>query len=124
MAKNILGAFILSLILLTGVKVANAAEISTIAISPLTFEITANPGDIITNALRVFNPGEEPVTIAVNIEDFSPTGETGQAIVETAETTTYSIASWTTIENTEFTLGPGEQAVVNHTIRVPVNAEP
>ena len=95
-----------------------------IAISPLTFEVTANPGDVITNALRVFNPGDEQVAVAVHVEDFSPSGETGQAVVSAAESTGYSIASWTTIENLEFVLGPKEQAIVNHTIRVPVNAEP
>ena len=96
----------------------------TIAISPLTFEITANPGDVITNALRVFNPGEDTVAVAVHVEDFSPSGETGQAVVSAPESTTYSIVSWTSIENSELVLGPKEQAIVNHTIRVPFNAEP
>ena len=103
---------------------AYAQSQNSIAISPLTFEITANPGDVITNAVRVFNPGQEPITVVMHVEDFAPSGETGQAVVEAHQTSTYSIASWTTIENPEVTLGPGEQAVINHTIRVPFNAEP
>ncbi len=96
----------------------------TIGISPVTFELTSNPGDVIVNQLKVYNPSDSTIGIKMEVEDIAPTGEAGHVIVEPAETETYSLASWITTEPSEFTLKPKEQKFVNFTIRVPANAEP
>ncbi len=95
-----------------------------INISPLTFELTANPGDVLTNRLKVYNPTESVIGIKMEVEDFAVTGEMGEVIIEPAETETYSLAGWITTEPIEFTLGPREQKFVDFTINVPENAEP
>ena len=95
-----------------------------INISPLTFELTANPGDVLTNKLKVYNPTENIIGIKMEVEDFTVTGEMGEVIIEPAETETYSLAAWITTEPIEFTLGPREQKFVNFTLKVPENAEP
>lgn len=97
---------------------------SSLAISPLTFEITANPGDVVTNAVRLFNPSDGPVTIVMQVEDFAAQGEGGQAIIEEPETTAYSIATWTSLAKNEFVLGSNEVGLVDFTLAVPANAEP
>ena len=100
------------------------AQGTTIAVSPVTFELTGGPGDIITNQLKVSNPSDNMIRIKMEVEDIAPAGEMGQVVVEPAETETYSLAIWTKIEPEEFTLEPKEQKSVSFTISIPENAEP
>ena len=103
---------------------AMAQQGTGIAISPLTFEITANPGDTITNAVRIYNPNPDPLNVSLHVEDIAPSGETGQALIEAAESTGYSIAAWTLIDRAELTIPSGIAELTNFTVRIPANAEP
>jgi len=97
----------------------------SIGISPLTFELTANPGDVVENYLKVYNPSPDTtIKIGMVLEDIAPTGEAGHVIVEPAETETYSLARWITVEPAEFDLNPKEEKFIKFTITVPENAEP
>ena len=95
-----------------------------ITISPLTFELTANPGDVLVNKLKVYNPTNTTITIRMEVEDFTVTGELGQVVVEPFETETYSLKRWTTTQPETFSLGPKEQKFVEFRISIPENAEP
>lgn len=101
-----------------------AQQSSGLAVSPLTFEIAVNPGDTVTNAIRVFNPNSQPVSVRLHVEDFSAEGERGQAIIAKAESTSYSIAQWVSLDQGEVLVEPNVAALVNFTIRIPANAEP
>ena len=101
-----------------------AQERVGISISPLTFELTANPGDVLTNKLKVYSPTEATISIKMEVEDFKPVGEIGQVRVEPEEEIIYSLKRWVKTEPTEFTLEPGEQKFVDFEISVPENAEP
>ncbi|MCX6759219.1 MAG: hypothetical protein NT012_01500 [Candidatus Nealsonbacteria bacterium] len=97
----------------------------SIGISPLTFELTANPGDVVENYLKVYNPSSDTtIKIGMVLEDIAPTGETGHVVVEPAETETYSLAKWIKVEPAEFDLNPKEEKFIKFTIEVPENAEP
>ena len=103
---------------------AKAVDGSTsISISPLTFDLAANPGDTVTNELIVRNSGTDPVTIAVETQDFVATGEEGEVTL-TDDKSTYSLASWVQVDMGQFTLEAGKQQRVKFEIRVPYNAEP
>lgn len=95
-----------------------------ITVSPLTFELTAVPGETISNAVRVTNPTEGSVIFDMDVEDFTAAGEEGDVIVEVSEDETFSMRTWTAVEPERFTLGPGETQIVQFTITVPQNAEP
>ena len=97
-----------------------------VSVSPLTFELTANPGDTIGNELRIHNPTNGVILIKMEAEDFLPVGEEGKVITtsEEDEDTTYSLRKWITIVPSEFTLKKGEEKFVNFIINVPENAEP
>lgn len=97
----------------------------SVGLSPLSFELTGNPGDVIENYLTVGNPSKENmVLITMLTEDFAPAGEEGKVIVKPAETETYSLASWVKCEPEEFDLEPGGQKKIKFTIVIPKNAEP
>lgn len=95
-----------------------------VSISPLTFELNANPGDAISNKLKVYNPTDNIITIRMEVESFKAVGETGQVIVTPEEEATYSLKQWVNINPMEFTLESGESEFVNFDILVPENAEP
>jgi len=102
-----------------------AQQSAGVAISPLTFELTANPGDIVpANNIKIYNPTDNIISIKMEAEDFRPEGETGQVIVEPEAETTYSLKRWVKIDPTEFTLEPKAEKFVAFTIEVPENAEP
>ncbi len=106
-------------------NIANAQEKGTgISISPVTFELTANPGDALTSKLRIYNPSDVAIVVKMEVQDFKAVGEEGQAVVTTNEEMSYSIKYWTTIDPVEFTLEPQEYKFVDFTMDVPVNAEP
>jgi hypothetical protein len=100
------------------------AQTEGITISPLTFELTAKPGETLTNTVKVYNPSGNTVSIKMSAEDFRTVGESGQVIIEPQEDLTYSLKKWVKIEPPEFTLKSREQRFVNFTITVPKNAEP
>ena len=96
----------------------------TIAITPLTFELTGNPGDIIENYFKVINPSRDySIRVKMEVEDITPTGEAGGVVVE-AESETYSLAKWIKCEPEEFSLISREEKFVKFTITIPENAEP
>lgn len=100
------------------------AQAVGITISPVTFELTANPGDTLENKIKVFNPTNSTISIKMETEDFRPVGEAGQVIVEPEVEITYSLKRWVKTTPTEFTLEPKEQKFVDFEISIPENAEP
>lgn len=104
---------------------ANAQENSVgLSISPLTFELTANPGDALYNKIKIYNPSDLIVSVKMEAEDFRAVGEKGQVIVAPEEETTYSLKRWVSMDPLEFVLEPREQKFIDFIITVPENAEP
>jgi len=101
-----------------------AEVVMGITISPLNFELTANPGDVLSNKLKVYNSSSNIIVIKMEAEDFRAVGETGQVVVTPEEEMVYSLKRWIKIEPAEFTLEPREQKFINFIIEVPENAEP
>lgn len=96
-----------------------------VSVSPVKFELSANPGDELKNVIRIYNDSAETVNIVVNVENFSPTGEAGQVVIdEEAPDTGFSLKSWVTLDTNTFTLEPRTSRTVEFTIAVPENAEP
>lgn len=95
-----------------------------LSISPLTFELTANKGDILINKIRIYNPSTAAIVVKMETEDFKPVGESGQVIVAPEEEATYSLKKWVKTEPAEFTLESKEQKFIDFIITVPENAEP
>ncbi len=99
-------------------------EVQSVAVSPLTFELTANPGTSLTNKIKVSNPSNKPVKIKMSVEDFKPAGETGSVIITDDENYTYSLSQWISVDPVEFTLPPFGSQLVTFFIDVPPTAEP
>lgn len=100
------------------------AQGSGIGISPVSFELTGNPGDVIENQIKVFNPTDNTVGVKIMVEDIAPSGETGGVMVEAAETETYSLAAWVKCDPESFNLEAKQENIIICKITVPNNAEP
>ena len=126
MKKVILGLIILGCFLCVNISFAQENVGSGVTISPLTFELTANPGDVINNKIKIYNPTDKIVSIRIEAEDFRAVGEEGKVVTtsESDEDTTYSLRKWIITIPVEFTLEPGKEKVVDFIIEIPENAEP
>jgi hypothetical protein len=100
------------------------AAAASLGISPVTFELTGRPGEVIENYLKVFNPSPDTIGVKMQVEDIAPTGEEGFVTVEPPDTETYSLARWITTDPEEFELKSGEERQVKFTLAIPGNAEP
>lgn len=122
--KNFLLSF---LFLLGGVFFALSASAEggmALGISPAVFEITASPGEVIENIVRVNNPTDNIVNIKMTAEDIAPSGEQGNVIVKDPGSESHSISNWIKCEPETFQLGPREERAIKFTITVPQNGEP
>src|SRR5688572_15929069 len=115
-------------VLFAGISVVSAASVpsqqkSGLAISPPTFELSANAGDVLKNSLRVDNISGEPLEVTVDVRNFTALGEDG-GISLSEEEGAYSLASWISVTPEKVTIQAGESQVFNYTIDVPANASP
>lgn len=112
-------------VLLHGVTTAHAqsTESAGLSLTPPTFEIAANPGDTVTNSVKVDNLGQKPLRLAVDRRNFTAIGEDGSVGI-TESDTGFSLASWLTVSPTEYLLPSGSSQVFTFTLKVPLNAAP
>ncbi len=103
--------------------VTKAQNVVGFSVSPPTFELSANPGDTVTNVIKVSNPTDSPLQLVVDRRNFTAQGESG-AVELTDENTTFSVASWIEVTPKEATIPPKSQSKFNYKIVVPLNAEP
>lgn len=94
-----------------------------LAVTPPTFEVSGNQGDIIKNTVKLENMHPYPVEIAVDRRNFTAIGEDG-AVGLTEEETSFSLASWIEVSPSSITLPAKSTQIFNFTIKVPLHAEP
>jgi hypothetical protein len=104
-------------------KLSLAQQATKLSISPVTFELNANPGDTLTNEIKVTNLSDANLELDTHVENISGASEQGQVQL-TEEETQFSLSSWVTTSPSTLTLAPKEVKTVNYTIKVPKNAEP
>jgi hypothetical protein len=94
-----------------------------LSISPPTFELSGNPGNTITNTVRLENMQNIPIRFAVDRRNFTAIGEDG-SIGLTEDEDTFSLASWITVDPSDIVIPPKSTRTFTFTIKIPLNAEP
>lgn len=105
------------------VKGQEAPSTTGLAVSPPNFEISGNPGNTITNSVRLENMQSNPVRLAVDKRNFTAIGEEG-AIGLTEESDSFSLSSWITVDPADVVIPAKSTKTFTFTIKVPLNAEP
>ena len=99
---------------------AQVLSVEAMTITPVRYELSANPGENISKDITIINEEEVGVTYYSSFANFEAQGETGSAsFVDPID----DIGTWMQTEKS-VTLLPGEQRTVSFTISVPENAEP
>lgn len=98
-------------------------QTSKISISPVTFSLSANPGDVISQSVKVRNDSDITQSLQMGVQNFTTTDEMG-TVGLTEEETAFNLASWIRFKNTKLSLRSGQETTVSFTITVPRNAEP
>ncbi len=94
-----------------------------ITVSPPTYELSANPNDVLSNTIRVTNDSDTPVTLAVSAQDFKVGGTEGSVTV-TDNSGPTSFAGWFSFSTPQVQLAGKASALVPFKITVPKGAEP
>lgn len=116
-------AIVLVLSLFPGQYVSAQTDNITLAVSPQILDLTANPGDSLTNVFRLTNASDVSVDIKTTPKNFTPRGEEG-AVDLTEDKTSYSLADWLTVNPETVTIEAGQTEDFSVSITVPDNAEP
>lgn len=119
-------AFILSsiaIIFQSQVKGQESTTPSGLSITPPTFEISGNPGSVITNTIRLDNMKTSAVRLAVDRRNFTAIGEDG-GVGLTEEDGTFSLASWISVDPSDVVIPAKSSKTFTFHIKVPLNAEP
>src|SRR3989344_4963743 len=94
-----------------------------VSISPTLFELTAKPGDILENTMKVINTSEIVQSYEMEIKSFIG-NELGQAKITASDDPEYALRGWVKITPEKFTLAAKQTQVVKFIISVPEDAEP
>jgi len=102
---------------------------SALTFSPPTFDFSANPGDVIDDAIRVYNEGFDPLTLRVQAVNFTAKpGDETDGIPEFYPADEprdgHGLAPWISFVNDEITVASGERGSLHFQIRVPSDAGP
>jgi hypothetical protein len=95
-----------------------------LTITPLTFDVTVDPGQEVGNRVRVFNGDAGPVTVQVLAEDFTAVGETGGVALSDEVVPEQSAKDWLHVSPQEFVIPAGKSVDVDFILRVPLDADP
>jgi hypothetical protein len=98
-------------------------EAITLSVSPQLLELTANPGERLTNTFRLTNVSADNLNIKTTPKNFTPLGEEG-AVDLTEERTNFSLAEWVTVSPETAEIPSNKTQDFEVTIDVPDSVEP
>lgn len=105
------------------IKAQESQGLNGLSVSPPSFEISGNPGNTITNTVRLENLKSTPVRLAVDKRNFTAIGEDG-AIGLTEEDSSFSLSSWITVDPSDVVIPARSTRTFTFSIKIPLNAEP
>lgn len=100
-----------------------ASPVHAFAVSPVLFDITADPSTKQQGIIHVTNDTNAEQTYYADVQNFVPHGEEGQQSFM-PETDTSGLVSWITLEETSVKLKVGEGKDFRWALQLPPNAEP
>lgn len=119
---------IVTLLVTLGLKpsfVSAQAASAGLTVIPPKFELFANPGDVVTETIRIRNESNDVITFGVLVEDFSSAGEEGKVVLEEGENELpYSLKRWIELSSENIVLQPQEEQLYPFSINIPRDADP
>ncbi len=120
-----LAVFSIAVLVLFGKPDSLLAQKSGIKISPIKIEDVVDPGQIITQSIKVSNEASIPQTFYVYLRDFKAEGESGSAkLIAPGTEQGYYLSSWIDITSEGTTFAPFEEKIIPFKINVPTDTGP
>lgn len=94
-----------------------------LSITPPTFNLSANPGDVIKHTIRVDNISAAEIPVKAVVENFTAQGEQGGVTI-TTDDEPYELSSWVNVSPQMATIPAKGSQTFTYTVTVPQNAEP
>ncbi len=117
------GALVSTVAIFAGLALAQDTSTIALSVSPQVFEISADPGDVITESFKIVNGTDIDLTLNATPKNFTPDGEDG-GVTLTESATSFSLASWITVSPTKVTVPARGSQVFDFVITLPADAEP
>ena len=107
------------------VPFAKAETANTISVSPPTMSLFGNPGDTLSESLKVGNNSNGDLVYTVSVVNFTAQGDEGSVeYLEEGTTNSFSLAKWVNVTPTKFTVAANQEKIINFSIKIPKDAEP
>lgn len=114
---------LLAAVIVAGLVRAQQPSQITLSVSPISFELSANPGDTLERSFRIVNGTDNELTLSATPKNFTAEGEEG-GVNLTDEETTFSLASWISVNPVEAVVPARGSQTFAFSVKVPDNAEP
>jgi hypothetical protein len=124
------GAWVMAAMSLAAPATLYAQQSVSVSITPPLIQLTIGPGESWSSALKVINNNAYDQTYYATVVDFAAQGEDGTGtfipLVSSTDSipSSYSLASWTTLEKGPIVIPAGRSGEVPFTVHVPDLAEP
>ncbi len=103
----------------------SADQVFALTISPPKIEINGNPGDVVNQAIKLYNEENRENVFFAEVQNFKARGELGEPrFTQSAEKDDFSLASWIEISAEPITLSAGERREIPFKIVIPKDADP
>jgi hypothetical protein len=91
---------------------------------PLPYDLSAKPGETVTQEITLTNTHDKDVRTIGVVVDFDVVNEDGTIRLTDTVNSEYSLTPWVTLKPQDFTLGQGQSKKVAMEIAVPADAKP
>jgi hypothetical protein len=120
--KRLFGTLLITCCLVFAASIfAQSAPGSDLAVSPATFDLTAKPGDRITQKFRIRNNSDAPVNLDIKLNKLEINPDSHQPVPTPIEADD-PFASWIHLDVASVSAKPKEWTDVQYEINVPSNA--
>jgi hypothetical protein len=100
-----------------------APSVSALTISPPSLEFNLDPGQTVTQRIKLYNDESKPLTVYSSTANFTAQGETGEPTFDLSAAPS-DLSAWITVADGPFTINSKDKIEVTATIAIPANAEP
>ena len=112
---------ITTLFVVLSLCIAVPRQAYALTLSPIRYEIAGNPGEVLTQDLKVFNESKESHLYYVSFSNFEAQGDSGSpTFIDPKD----DLGTWITSSVASVNLGAGEQKTISFKIAIPKDAEP
>ena len=125
--KNIIVIAFMMVVTVIGASSVSAQSTLPLTVAPARQQITVNPGETSSFAVKFYNQSDLSLNGVVKVADFIVNSNDGSPrIVDTADQANpkFSASKWVTLSMDQITIGPQDRTIITASLAVPADARP